>query len=149
MITIANVIEVCEIVNQASSKLTMLIGEPVELRLIQPEIQLAYNTVLQSIDKDMMIFNITDTVCAQYMTNIGKVCSTSKSSPLPDARKIIACLMAKYIDDITDQEIADVLNMDRSTAHYNRTKALELLQTNSAFRFQYHQVIKRLKSNLL
>ena len=142
MITIGNVIEVCNIINETSSKLTMIIGEQVELRLITPALPgIDYNKHIN----DPLMHTILSLVCEQFMTTKTHLRGNSRLRHITDARKITAYLLHKHVPGITDAELAYILGMERSTAHYNRTQAADLLITNNDFRFQYNQILKRLQ----
>jgi len=147
MITIGNVIEVCKIVSEASSKLTLLIGQKVDLTVVTPEIPgITNNKQLSSkLEREILINSIVDVVCSQFMIDVAALRGGVKRHPLPDARKITAYLLHTHIYEITDGEVATIINIDRSSVHYNRSQCEELIGTDKAFRFHYNRILTNLK----
>ncbi|PLW90012.1 helix-turn-helix domain-containing protein [Mucilaginibacter sp.] len=150
MITIGNVVEVCNIINEASSKLTMIIGEQVELRLITPALPgIEYNQqVITKMDREIMIHTILHSVCEQYMISIANLRGPSKLQSYCDARKSSALILHTHVVDMTDSEIGALLNMDRTTALYNRNQAEDLMLLNDNFSTLYNRILKRIKKAL-
>lgn len=147
MITIGNVVEVCSIINEASSKLTMIIGEQVELRLITPALPglEANNQIMVEMNREIMIHTIINIVCEQFMVSVSALKGPMRNGPVCDARKVSALLLSKYVVDMTDIKISQILKMSRVNAATTLEKAEEYLTTESAFAFQYNQALKRLK----
>jgi hypothetical protein len=148
-INIGNVIEICKVMADASSKITRLTGELVELSLIHPPIPgVEYRHLVGQIEKDLLIHAIVSVSCAQFMVNISAVRSISQTAELVNCRKVICGLLKRYVTAITDKEIAGIIDCDRSNVMYNRHKCDDLLETDSKFRFNYNQALKALKNTL-
>lgn len=150
MITIGNVVEVCSIINEASSKLTIIIGEQVELRLITPVLPgIEYNQqIITRMDREIMIFTILQATCEQYMISLASLRGPGKQQIYCDARKSAAKLLTTHVVDMADAEIGSLLNMDRTTALYNRNEAEDLMVVSDTFRAQYNKILKRIKKAL-
>lgn len=147
MITIGNVIEVCKVIGDASSRLTMLIGEPVELQLITPNIPSLNerNVIIKTIDDEILIHHIINAVCAQHMTSITQLRSQAKPDPLPDARKIALVLLKIHIPHYSFSRIGDILNRDPAAMSLGYKTASEMLKTDRRLRFNYTQTLVKLK----
>lgn len=148
MIQLVDVSQLLTILNDASRQLSFIIGEPVELQITKPSIQGlgTIDKMAKSIEAEMLKISITQLVCDQYMISAGQLRSKSRSGVLPDAKKMTAYLLSKYVDGIKDAEIAQILNFDRSSANYNRKNAADMLKTDKAFGFHYQQILIRLKN---
>jgi len=150
MILTNDINDMLTIINEASAKLSVIIGEPVELQICKPTV--AKNNpafeMVKRIDQEMLKISITQLVCNQYMISAGNLRSKNKLSEFVDARKTAAHLLSHYVDTITHEDIAVMLNIDRSTVSYSIKKANDLILTDKSFRFNYEQILDRLKSIL-
>ena len=149
-ITIGTVIEVSKLINSVSSKLTALVGEPVVLELVKPAIPgMTYDEQTQiNAEKGKLIHTITSVVCQHFMTNIVELRGDDRSKPLPDARKIASLLMKSYVFGISDVEIAEAINCERTMVLYNVKEAKALLKSDKKFKFDYNQSLVKLRETI-
>lgn len=138
--------EVCRVISQASTELTMLLGERVELKLITPDVTEA--KLAEQIQNEIVVNTIILLVSERFKISVEAILSDTRKRPAPDARKAAALLMHKYCVNPNDTLIGNALQMDRSTAHYNRNQAEDLILSNTSFRSEYNTVLKRVKKAL-
>ncbi|MGZ3753613.1 MAG: hypothetical protein ACXVAY_01560 [Mucilaginibacter sp.] len=148
MITVGNVTEICGLINDASTKITIIIGEEVELRLVKPEIIGSFARKLSvDVQREITINIIIEIVCSRYMVTRHKIKSSHRGQNETDARKLVCYLLSKIVD-VEAYKIASELKCSVAMANYWINKAKVLIDTDANFRFHLNETLKELKQNI-
>lgn len=137
----------CDVINDASKKLEKLIGHPVKLRVIHPEI-IGFDYVEplpKRIYEDFLLKSIIDLVCSDFDITIDQIRSRNRKQHLSDARKLIAYLMIQKSPSMSDTIIGEAINRDRTTALHCHRAAADLIFKNKAFIDRYTRIEAKLQ----
>nr|WP_067054104.1 helix-turn-helix domain-containing protein [Mucilaginibacter sp. L294] len=146
MSEIEDINAVMAVLTDASTRLSYLLGQPVEVKItkpVVPEMHPAEQSNLH-LKSEALKIEITRQVCAQYMLSMAAIKGESRKHPLPDARKLIIYLIHEYVAGITDGQIAMLLCIDRTTVIHHRKACEGLLHTDKELGFNFRQIIKKL-----
>lgn len=152
-INLETIMEINKILSRASMELTIVIGYPVELKLLNaivaedPEAKLKKKIEKQR-DRLRKIDLIFSTVATHYMTTVLKIRSATRKTPIPDARKTIVKLLHDLIEDIDGYEVARLVGFNRCTAIYNKKEANNLILTNTRFHHNFGLILNRIKQEI-
>jgi chromosomal replication initiation ATPase DnaA len=147
MILTEDVTEILSIINEASARLAVIIGQPVELQIskpVMPDLGPA-SSMVKRIDNEMLTIAITQLVCEQFMINSRGLKGKKRATEFVDARKITTLLLSKYIDGIAIKDIASLLNISRALVSYYLKSGSDLILTDKNFRFQYEQILIKIQ----
>jgi len=140
--------QVCEILASTSKLLSMVLCQPVELRITSPSLDAFREPYKSSIDNTLLQNHIIDLVCSHFMISIAELRKKSRQKPIPDARKVAANILNSYVTGIKPAHIASLLNFHRSSTYANIQACEELMVTDKKFRFHHTQVLNSLKKSI-
>jgi len=138
--SLAATYEAVTIIAKAQKKLTKLIGQPVQLGIISPEIdlgQIPLPGLLKSIE------DVKAIVCEEMEITLEDISSQSRKQVIVDARKLATLAIYRLIKGVSIEQIADSLGYERTNFYSNNNSAKRLLISSRYFNGHFNAIRNR------
>lgn len=150
MFRVDNLIEMCDVINAASTRLSQLLGQEVKLRILHPEVKGFYfmEPLPKRFYEDTLVRKIIDVVCDEYQITMEQLRSKNRLRKLVDARKMVSWFMKNLSEHTDNTVIGEVLNLHRTSVIHMLSCAEDLIKSDKVFYGRHVSIMDKLELEL-